>query len=578
MTPTQFDIYVRGDGRWSRQESFPGKDKNAAVAHAAELDASGTTDGVRVIAVTEYGSGRSPLETLIWISPHLSKVAAVSQQMRAAAQTARAQTSPKNETEPEPTPTPEKEIAPSPALSSEEKKAPVTPTTPAGPPLGIDKALAGKIGLNTFSAAALAAISFMPITYLLRSINGSAGFSTEIQHRITLAVSLIIFVITALMLITRVVHTSPPVRASSSKPAFRRRPRKTVATGPETRPSQSVSEADMPETETSETETSETDTPAAEPVDVTATGLNEAMRHDVLKFLASALDAIKDEVPRVNQHVSFGLNLFGAGAARAYGEATGLSKMQSFVLVRETIEALGNKADRVDAFCRQYPDYASEERYQMMIAAGEEAMRRHVAGDPEPFANFTEVIQTWTSDTAVRAQAQGIVCIMFTDLVGSTQMTHERGDYAAQEVVRVHNAVVRQSLAAHHGHEVKHTGDGIMASFSSAANAVRAGADIQRELTTLNAKPDVFPVLVRIGLNAGDAVQEEDDFFGTTVQLAARVCDKAGTGEVFLTDNVRVLSDGQGLTFNDAGKFEMKGVPEPMALYQVGISSVPADS
>ena len=67
--------------------------------------------------------------------------------------------------------------------------------------------------------------------------------------------------------------------------------------------------------------------------------------------------AIKDEVPRMNQHVAFGLNLFGAGAAEHYGTHAGLKRFQAFVLVREAVEVLGNSADRVDAFCLQYDEY-----------------------------------------------------------------------------------------------------------------------------------------------------------------------------------------------------------------------------
>jgi hypothetical protein len=95
MTPTRFDIYVRGSGRWSCLESLPGDDKNGAIARAADLDSAAEHEGVRVMAVTEYESGRSPLETLTWISPHLSKVAAVTRQMRTDAQSARAQVAPK---------------------------------------------------------------------------------------------------------------------------------------------------------------------------------------------------------------------------------------------------------------------------------------------------------------------------------------------------------------------------------------------------------------------------------------------------------------------------------------------------
>ena len=276
----------------------------------------------------------------------------------------------------------------------------------------------------------------------------------------------------------------------------------------------SETSADPVERETVETGEG-TDDEDADPAAPTPAqpGMNEQSRRAVLEFLATALAAIKTKVPRMNQHVAFGLNLFAAGAAQRYAEHAGLNRMQSFVLIREMVEALGNTADRVDAFCRNLTEYAAEERYRMMFNAGRKVMGQWIAGAAEPFLAVGEVLQMWTSDAAARAKSQGIVCIMFTDIVGSTQMTHEHGDYAAQEVVRVHNAIVRQALAAFHGKEVKHTGDGIMASFSLAHNAARATVDIRDTLARHNAANSGVPVNVRIGLNAGDAVQEADDFF-----------------------------------------------------------------
>jgi class 3 adenylate cyclase len=82
----------------------------------------------------------------------------------------------------------------------------------------------------------------------------------------------------------------------------------------------------------------------------------------------------------------------------------------------------------------------------------------------------------------------GLRAVMFTDIVGSTEMTARLGDSAALELVRVHDALVRRGLDANGGREVKHTGDGIMASFDKVANAVRAAADIQRRFAGYNSK------------------------------------------------------------------------------------------
>ena len=115
---------------------------------------------------------------------------------------------------------------------------------------------------------------------------------------------------------------------------------------------------------------------------------------------------------------------------------------------------------------------------------------------------------------------------MFTDIVGSTEMTARLGDSLALELVRVHDALVRRGLEAHGGREVKHTGDGIMASFDNVTNAVRSAADIQRRLAAFSAAGSES-LSVRIGIHAGEPVTEHNDLFGATVQLAHRLCSEA---------------------------------------------------
>ncbi len=189
MTPTRFDIYVRGSGRWSCLESLPGDDKNGAIARAADLDSAAEHEGVRVMAVTEYESGRSPLETLTWISPHLSKVAAVTRQTRTDAQSARAQVAPKPALTEEPEPASEPNPPSASILAATAAPAPA----PMVPAPGVDTALAAKVALNAVYAVALATVSFVPITLLLRSISDPAGLSTEAQQRIALAAGLLVF-------------------------------------------------------------------------------------------------------------------------------------------------------------------------------------------------------------------------------------------------------------------------------------------------------------------------------------------------------------------------------------------------
>ena len=122
---------------------------------------------------------------------------------------------------------------------------------------------------------------------------------------------------------------------------------------------------------------------------------------------------------------------------------------------------------------------------------------------------------------------------------------------------------MRVALAANGGEEVKHTGDGIFAAFTSAVSAVEAALQIQRELAG-------GEVRVRIGLNAGEPIAKDDDYFGAAVQLAARVCDRAEPGQVLVSNVVKELCTGKLFQFEDQGEATLKGFPEPVRLFVVG--------
>lgn len=159
--------------------------------------------------------------------------------------------------------------------------------------------------------------------------------------------------------------------------------------------------------------------------------------------------------------------------------------------------------------------------------------------------------------------------ILFTDIVGSTGATQRLGDDKAMELVRTHDLVVRGELAAVGGEEVKHTGDGIMASFASVARAIRCAIAIQRALDDHESRGAEVPVKVRIGVSAGEPVAEHDDLFGAAVQLAARACAQAAAGGILVSTAVRELCVGKGFTFESRGPYELKGFDELIPLYEV---------
>jgi len=159
--------------------------------------------------------------------------------------------------------------------------------------------------------------------------------------------------------------------------------------------------------------------------------------------------------------------------------------------------------------------------------------------------------------------------ILFTDMEGSTSLTQRLGDAAAQDVLRTHNSIVRDALTAHGGTEIKHTGDGIMASFTSASTALEAAVAIQKALAVHRSDNTESTIRVRIGLNAGEPVAEDEDLFGTAVQLAARVCDKAEPGQILASNVVQELAAGKGFTFADQGEASLKGFEKPVRLHEV---------
>jgi class 3 adenylate cyclase len=171
------------------------------------------------------------------------------------------------------------------------------------------------------------------------------------------------------------------------------------------------------------------------------------------------------------------------------------------------------------------------------------------------------------SATTAPIMDSGLRAVMFTDIVGSTEMTARLGDRAALELVRSHDALVRRALEAFGGREVKHTGDGIMASFDKTPNAVRAAAEIQRRISAFNADaPESLSV--RIGIHAGEPVTDQNDLFGATVQLASRLCSEAEADGIAVSGLVRELCKEEAARFTPRGERRLKGFAEKIQVFR----------
>jgi len=165
---------------------------------------------------------------------------------------------------------------------------------------------------------------------------------------------------------------------------------------------------------------------------------------------------------------------------------------------------------------------------------------------------------------ATNERDPGIRTVLFTDIADSTTLTQALGDEAALAMLGVHDTIVRDALSASGGREVKHTGDGIMASFISAAGAVRCAIEIQRQLDKRSQENPDRPLKVRVGAAVGEPVEQQNDLFGSTVQLAARLCAHAQPEQILVSNAIAELCIGKGLSFEDVGEVTLKGFNSPV--------------
>ncbi|MGH8972699.1 MAG: helix-turn-helix transcriptional regulator [Acidimicrobiia bacterium] len=159
----------------------------------------------------------------------------------------------------------------------------------------------------------------------------------------------------------------------------------------------------------------------------------------------------------------------------------------------------------------------------------------------------------------------GVVTLLFTDLVGSTEQLARVGDDAAEDLRRTHFGLLRSAIDANDGREVKTLGDGVMVAFDSPLQALRCAVSIQGAVEEHNRHCPDASLWVRVGLHAGEPVQAEDDFHGTAVVVAKRLCDEARGGQILASQLVRDLVGSRGgFSFRPAGRLPLKGLPEPV--------------
>ncbi|MCE7927532.1 MAG: adenylate/guanylate cyclase domain-containing protein [Dehalococcoidia bacterium] len=187
----------------------------------------------------------------------------------------------------------------------------------------------------------------------------------------------------------------------------------------------------------------------------------------------------------------------------------------------------------------------------------------------ETTADFLGLRPAETAPSAAAVATAGALrTILFTDIEGHTAMMQRLGDAEGRSILRQHERITREALREFAGSEVKTMGDGFMASFGSAQRALECAIALQRRLTEAASRLP-FVLRIRVGLNAGEPIAEEDDLFGASVIAAARIAAHADGGEILVSNVVRELAAGKGFVFSERGETVLRGFDDPVRLFEL---------
>src|SRR6266487_4271214 len=191
-----------------------------------------------------------------------------------------------------------------------------------------------------------------------------------------------------------------------------------------------------------------------------------------------------------------------------------------------------------------------------------EAYRARFTGPVRASGADQRTTMELASQLATEFLPLGVPAMSFLDLVGYTRLTEERGDQAAAELAGTLAVLVDRSSREHGGVPVKWLGDGVMVHYRDPAGAVRSALHLVEELPQAGLPP------AHVGVAAGPVVVQGGDYFGRTVNLAARIAARAGAGQVLVSDSVAESASPEGVSFVELGRLRFKGIARPIRVLE----------
>ena len=411
--------------------------------------------------------------------------------------------------------------------------------------------------------------------------------------------------------ITMIILLPATITGADIAAAFRAAPSESPAPRPARRPARQKKrkrddEGDEPAKKGDEAAADEPSAPAEEaaeaqkeeeeaPLEAGVSNQIAEARASLVKFFERCMAFVMASDPdmkggRIDAVTTFGCQLFFAGAAEILATSNRIDMKHLGKILEPAAAALGQDKKRIQQFSEKYESYLLEPAYLDMFRAGREAMqtviddeRKAASKEEEPAAAapqrprspadddwedesdigifLVHALESWRTPNAAKST---MTAVLFTDIVGSTNITQKHGDEASQRLVNVHNSIVRGALQAQGGREVKHTGDGIMAAFTNPPASIDAAVDMQRGVAHYNSGNPDIELRLRVGISVGEPIAEDNDLFGTTVQMAARLCDGAGTDGIMITNLLKEMSQGRAVQYINVEPREFKGISEPV--------------
>ncbi|MDX2143474.1 MAG: adenylate/guanylate cyclase domain-containing protein [Rhodospirillaceae bacterium] len=285
-------------------------------------------------------------------------------------------------------------------------------------------------------------------------------------------------------------------------------------------------------------------------------------------FVAGATAAVQAAGQALDTVTRFATQLYLAGACSAAAKKFVLSAKDAFGLIVRVLAQTGTGKMMAESFATNVEEYGQRPAYRQVIDAGCAAMDAHLDGQPEAAASLTTTLVQWSAPE-YKSRVPRIVTFMFTDIVDAAALKDRLGNLHAQRVLRAHDETVRDAIAKNKGTELRHTGDGIMATFPDPAKALAAAQAIQQKLDEHNKKQPHLSANVRIALNAGEAVKESEGFFGAAVKMTAEVCAMAKAGQILASDVIKAFCKSSAHAFAPCGDLKIAALDKSRPVFEV---------